>query len=171
MKSKISIRQLTASEVDVYKKAGINYTVFPTESISIMGSSENFYLKNLNIPIKPNLVDLGPGYGYQDLSFSKEADGITNLSVEWVGTTFYNFLAILGELNIPFIFDDKLGLVFFESKNAKIFALALLTGDVAFHDWLNNRSILSRWFGGSGPDFKTEAIPIREKIRKILVGS
>lgn len=171
MKSKISIRQLTASEVDVYKKAGINYTVFPTESISIMGSSENFYLKNLNIPIKPNLVDLGPSYVYQDLSFSTGADGIGNLPIELNGTTFYYFLNIVKERDIPLLLNERFDLTFFESKNTEIFVKSLLAGEKALNIWLNNRSLFSSWFGANSPDYQKEGKQISDEIRRVLINS
>ena len=171
MKSKISIRQLTSSEVDVYKKAGINYTVFASESISIMGSSENFYLKNLNIPIKSNLVDLGPGYGYQDLSFSTEADGIKSLPIASKGTTFNYFLNILNELDIPVLLNTRFDLVFFESKNTEIFVKSLLAGEDSLNRWLNDRSLFSSWFGATSPDYQTEGKQISDEIRRVLINS
>lgn len=171
MKSTISIRQLTASELVVYKKAGIDNKFFTPEPISIMGSSENFYIRTLNIPIEPNLVDLGPGYGYQDLSSPIGADGIANLPIEWQGIAFSYFLNILKEFDIPILSNEKFDLVFFETKNSKLFIECLFAGENALNRWLDNRSLLSSWFGANYPDYEKEGEPIRDEIRKAIISS
>ena len=174
MSLSIWARQLTHQEEEHFRKSDLGRQTISLGRISIMGSSDDICIKNLDIELKSYKVNLGEGQYIYDVPAPPAATGGKKVPVVWgVDSSYIYLLAEANNLNIPIfitpIYCRYYTRLYFQSIYADAFLESFSYADRALSAWYNKQFFLTRWFGGMQPEKNSnEAKAISNKVRNIL---